>query len=332
MAASDRKSFEIAAVTDRPLWDTFVRGAAGGSVFSTSGWLACAAGVSGHESRMYGCYRRGQLVAGVSGIELKRGQAKGFVTPDLSPHGGFVFRPVASTSPARWESEHGAAACSLIHFLTSEYADIHLTHAPALTDVRQFIWSNWDVQPRYTYEIPLTDRGGLWDKLERRTRAVIRRAESEGFRIRATEDTDLLRLQYELVYSSHEGGTPVAGAVVQRFAEEASKSGFTETYLVEDASGHAASIVVFVRGFDRIYAWISGADPSFRDSGATSLLYWKVLQQVAFERFDFVGANIPGIALFKRGFGGDLVPYFAVQKCRSRLLNAGRALRRILRA
>ena len=328
---SDRDSFEIAAVTDCSLWDSFVRGAVGGTVFSTSGWLACAAGATGHESRMYGCYRKGQLVAGVSGIELRRGHVKGLVTPDLSPHGGFMFHPVDSASPARWESEHGGAARSLIQFLTSDYTDLHLTHAPAITDMRQFIWSDWEVRPRYTYEIPLIDRGKLWDGLERRTRAVIRKAESEGFRFRATEDTDLLRRQYELVYSSRNGGTPVAAAVVQRFVEEAGGSGFTEAYLVEDSLGHPASIVVFVRGFDSIYAWIVGADPSFKDSGATSLLYWKLLQQSPYQRFDFVGANIPGIALFKRGFGGDLVSYFAVERCQNRLLNAGRALRRLLR-
>ena len=96
----------------------------------------------------------------------------------------------------------------------------------------------------------------------------------------------------------------------------------------DPSSGIVASIVVFVRGFDTIYAWVAGADPAYRDSGATSLLYWKLLLQAPFSRFDFVGANMREIALFKRGFGGTLLPYSAVAWCGSPLLRTLRSLRR----
>ena len=76
---------------------------------------------------------------------------------------------------------------------------------------------------------------------------------------------------------------------------------------------------------------MAGADPSHRDSGATSLLYWKVMEGTTRARFDFVGANLASIAFFKRGFGGDLVPYFATEGFGSPLLRSAVRLRRVLR-
>ena len=328
---SEAAACEIAEVTDLAAWDDFVSGAVGGTIFSTSSWLSCAEAATGQRSRIFGCYKKGQLLAGVTGVEARRGGLKSLFTPDLSPHGGFLFRPVDSANPARAESEQGGSTRDLMSFLTAEYGDVRLTHAPALTDVREFSWAAWEIAPRYTYSIAVTTTEQLWERLERRTRAVIRKAE-DGFRFSSTRDSGLLRRQYELLYEKRDGEPPISASVVQRFVEEAESRGLTESYLVEDhATGTPASIVVFVRGFDTIYAWVSGADPAFREAGATPLLYWKLLEQTTFPRFDFVGANIREIALFKRGFGGDLLPYYAVNWCSSPLLKTGRALRRIMR-
>ena len=68
------------------------------------------------------------------------------------------------------------------------------------------------------------------------------------------------------------------------------------------------------------------------NTGATSLLYWQYLCKIEHKYFDFVGANIPAVAFFKRGFGGDLTPYYVSEGYKSkwikRALSARRALRR----
>ena len=94
-------------------------------------------------------------------------------------------------------------------------------------------------------------------------------------------------------------------------------AGVAKTQAIVSPDGDIASIVIFVEGFDTLYAWVAGADPAFNASGATSLLYWRSFQQSRLKKFDFVGANRPAIAKFKRGFGGDLVPYFVVDGFKS---------------
>lgn len=320
--------YEIADASDAGDWDEFVRAAVGGTVFSTRAWLECAEEATGDRVVSYGCYRKGQLVAGVSGVERRGGRQ--LMTPALMPHGGFIHRPVPSDLPSRQESERRGETRALIEFLERRYGHVHLTLAPGIDDVREFSWAGWAPAPRYTYVTELgSGSEAVWSRLERRTRTVIRKA-SEAFRFEPAEDLDELVQQYKLVYGEQDR-LPVAADVIRRFASEARKRGLTEAYRVIDSAGRTASVVVFARGFDTIYAWVSGADPAFRESGATSLLYWKLLEQTPFPRFDFVGANLPGIAFFKRGFGGSLLSYYTVEAFPSRLLKLLAGGRRLLR-
>ena len=78
-------SYEILAVEDAETWDSFVRQAIGGSVFSTWTWLECARQAIGGQPCGYGCYKNGRLVAGVSGLAHRRGGLQRLITPLLTP-------------------------------------------------------------------------------------------------------------------------------------------------------------------------------------------------------------------------------------------------------
>jgi len=328
----DTDSYDLAEITDATLWDDFAGRAVGGTPFSTTPWLACASTATGEPWRLFGCFRKGRLVAGVSGLVRQSGPGSRLVTPPLFPHGGILHLPSDSLNPARQEADRNGALRALIAFLHHQFHLVQLTHAPGLVDVREFTWAGWTAIPRYTYQLDLTDHQRLWDGLERRTRTAIRKAEKDGFRVRATDDTGLLRRQFELVYDRQAGAPPVEAGLVGRIAEAAQQARLTETLLVESPDGATGAIVAFTAGGDDTHAWIAGADPSLRDTGAAALLYWKYLEQTRARRFDFAGANIPGIALFKRGFGCRLVPYFAVEGYRSEWISSLVSLSRWVRS
>lgn len=326
MPADD--AYEVAEITDAAEWDTFAASALGATPFATSAWLDCA-GAGGHGPvRLIGCRRKGRLVAGVSGQCVRARGGRQLITPPLLPHGGFLLAPPTSDRPALQEAERSGAFGALIQYLGREFGAVHLTHAPDLTDVREFAWAGWTTRPRYTYQLDLADRQAVWDTMERRTRATIRKAGEAGFRLVPAEDDSLLRDLYEAVYERQDGGAPVDPAAVEAVARRARAAGLTETWAVESPEGEPAAVVAFTRGGHCTYAWVAGAAPACRDSGATPLLYWEFLQRTEAARFDFAGANIPAIALFKRGFGGSLVSYFAVDGYRSPLRRSLAALRR----
>lgn len=324
-------AYEIAEITSPGEWDGFVALVPDATPFNTSAWLECAAAGGGGPAIAVGCRHKGRLVAGVGGQVVQARGGKQFITPTLLPHGGFLTAPSTSDRPALQEADRSGAYRALIGYLSREFAAVHLTHTPAVLDVREFGWAGWAARPRYTYWIDLADRQAVWDTMERRTRAAIRKARDAGFSLVSLEDDAVLRRLYEAVYERQSGDVPVEAAGVEAVARRARAADLTETWAVEAPDGKLAAAVAFARGESCVYAWIAGAAPEYRDSGATPLLYWEFLQRTEAPCFDFAGANIPAIALFKRGFGGRLVPYFATDGYRTRLRRGLAALRRSLR-
>lgn len=325
----DAEAYDIRPV-EASEWDRFQAAAIGATPFSSRSWLDCAAAASDAETVMLGAYHRDQLVAGVAGCRQGRGWRRRYGTPDLLPHTGLLFRPSDTVRPAHLESERNGAAQALIGHLQSTGPQIHLAHAPAVTDPRPFLWSGWEVVPRSTYWIDLpATRTDVWDGFERRTRTAIRKAEKAGYRLDSAHDSAELRRLYGQVYGG-EDHAPVAGSVVEAMAGRALEEGLARGHRVVSSEGDTAAVVLFAQDDTCLYAWVAGADPAHRDSGAASLLYWKVIEQTERQRFDFVGANLPSVALFKRGFGGQLVTYYATSHCSSRLLRAARAWRRVV--
>ena len=59
--------------------------------------------------------------------------------------------------------------------------------------MRPFIWRGWDTRLRYTYQMDLSDLDALFERVERRTRTVIRKAEKLGYALEHSDDVTLFR-------------------------------------------------------------------------------------------------------------------------------------------
>ena len=77
---------------------------------------------------------------------------------------------------------------------------------------------------------------------------------------------------------------------------------------------HAATYFVFDN--NRCYYLLSGGDPDFRNSGATSLLLWEGIKLASnrVKIFDFEGSMIEDIERFVRSFGACPRVYYRVTK------------------
>ena len=174
----------------------------------------------------------------------------------------------------------------------------------------------------YTYLIDLRDLDKLWNVLfEKRTNNAIRKAEKSGFTVDKAHDAAVLSDLYKAIYTKQNRRPPVAPDILSAFYRAASETGMAQMYMAADRAGNPASVCVIVLEGTKAYAWVSGADPDADKLGATSLLYWRMFEDLAtsHSRFDFVGANMPSIAKFKRGFGGVLDVYYMTEKPPSRL-------------
>ena len=314
--------YETHEVEDQEAWDGLVRRSSEGTVFSTSPWLRCAQAGSGGRIRRIGCFKNGRLVGGCGFIEVSRAGLKKGITPVLTPYGGVLTVPPESERPAHIESERNRIVRELVRELVADCHYVQLFHSTRLSDVRQFLWTGWTSRVLYTYLIDLRDLDQLWNSyFEKRTNNAVRKAEKSGFSVHRADDVAVLVDLYRGLYARKARNPPVPYPIVGAFYQAAQDAGLAQMYEATDRSGTPVSACVVVPDSDTVYAWISGADPDSDRLGATSLLYWRILQDVSTSHnwFDFVGANMPSIARFKRGFGGVLHTYYATEKHRSPL-------------
>ena len=314
--------FEIGEIEDQEAWDGLVDRSNEGTVFSTSSWLACAQAAGGGKVRRLGCFKNGHLVGGCGFLEITKGKFRKATTPLLTPYGGVLTVGPNSARPARIESERNKIITELVTHLNAEFLYLQFFHGTHLADIREFLWDGWTCHVLYTYLIDLRDLDQLWNAyFEKRTNNAIRKAEKSGFTVRKVYDRSLLIDLYKQIYAKQSRTPPVAPEIVSAFYQAAWEAGIAQMYMAEDRSGNPASVCVVVSGGDKVYAWVSGADPDADKLGATSLLYWRMFEDLATSHswFDFVGANMPSIAKFKRGFGGVLHVYYMTEKHTSRL-------------
>lgn len=326
----------VREVESGALWDDFVAASPQGTVFSTSGWLRAAAVAHGGEPRILGVWQNDRLVAGVAYVHLVRKPFRKATTPVLTPYGGMIYRPDPGKRPSEAGYFNLTCAELLASHLRESYNYILLVHAPGMDDVRPFTWAGWRASIRYTYLLDITDVDSLWDLLERRVRTVIRNAENSlalGGEIPLEEFGRL----YRRIYRDRNAAPPVPAKAVTALAGEVLKDGLGEMRSVRNEIGEVISVMVLVRDSRTVYAWISGSLPGENNSGAFSLLFWDAVKRYSgdYARLDMVGANIPSIAFFKKGFGGELTPYYVTEAWSSRTARAAitaySALRRMVR-
>jgi lipid II:glycine glycyltransferase (peptidoglycan interpeptide bridge formation enzyme) len=184
-----------------------------------------------------------------------------------------------------------------------------------LTDMQPFIWRKFKVVPHYTYIIDLSiPEESLLGNMSPERRNDIRRALNDGITTERILDYGII---LDLVRKS--------------FARQsrAVDSHYLEKILYEFARGeNSFAIASFREGLpiaasfcihDRrtAYYLLGGYDPEHRHHGAGALAVWEAIRHsksLNLERFDFEGSMVKAVERYFRDFGGDLVPYYRVNK------------------
>ncbi|MBN1291477.1 MAG: GNAT family N-acetyltransferase [Candidatus Latescibacteria bacterium] len=314
---------KIQRIDDEALWDSFVSSSPQGSVFSKTRWIKAAAAAQGGLPRFIGVIEDNKLAAGVTGIELSKGGFRKITTPVLTPYGGVIYRAWAGKRKSEEESYNMDCSGKLIEYIGSRYQYSFLIHSPGITDIRPFTWAGWQEKVRYTYVMDLTDIEKIWDQMERRVRTVLRKAESDLELHGAIEITDFGEL-YEHIYKDRGKRLPIEKKTVTAMVSDILNSGLGEMRTVLNKAGDVVSSMVVVSDETNAYAWISGSIPESNSSGAFSLLFWDVIRRYSENctYLDMVGANIPSVAFFKKGFGAKLKPYYVTERYSSHFSKA----------
>ncbi|MEM0488461.1 MAG: GNAT family N-acetyltransferase [Candidatus Bathyarchaeia archaeon] len=244
--------------------------------------------------------------------------------PPLNPYLPVAFHPTPTDKIPRLYRQWVSLSKLLAEEFVKRGIKGSVAFAPEVIDVRQWQWHGFLAEVRYTFYLDLPIDLDLIDHSER-TR--IRKAEKAGFSceiadknifpevIACLNETEARqRFTYQLCAKDLEIALDLLGETSFR------------VYVCKSSTGEVAStrIVINVAGL-RAIDWVAGTKRKFLSSGATQLLIWHMLTDLARQgttEFDFAGANLPTVSAAKADWGGRLVPFYVIRPLNIRTLVA----------
>jgi hypothetical protein len=303
------ENITVGEITDHLLWDDFVETSPQGTVFSSSAWLKASSSAYGGRPVFFGAKEHGELVAGVTYVEITKGPFKRATTPILTPYGGLLY---SGNPDLNNDSLRMVCTESIIRRLQKKYDHVFLVNAPGLDDIRSFLWQNWEEKVKYTYRLDLDGTESIWNKFRKSTQKHLRRAE-ETLKVEDSADIGRIGELYRRALSER-GKTGTPEAMSMKMVSLLIESGIAIAAIAVE-NGADAALLVRVSDSNSVYAWVGGTLPDKSHLYADSFLIWDIIKRYSgkIKRFDLMGANIPSVAWFKKGFGGVLTPYYVTE-------------------
>lgn len=192
----------------------------------------------------------------------------------------------------------------------------HVETTPGFRDARPFTWADYEVTPRYTYELDLTDGAeAVLEGFKRNLRS----------RIRRHEDAD-----YEVFVGGADAIEFIVDQVRARFEEQGKTYAIEPGYVkdlaralpdelfrpyIGSVDGQWHGGVVVPGAGEELFFWQGGGKPD-APLPINDLVHWRVITDAidrGFETYNLTGANTHRIAEYKAKFNPDLSPYYEVE-------------------
>lgn len=289
-------------------WDNFVDASPQGSLFAHSWWLQAIGG----DTRVLACFKNGRICAGIPLHFESHYGLKFCRMPKLTPLWG-VLLPPRQGKRVNVASEENGLLKNLATALKKHKFFFQFFN-PEFDNWLPFFWQGYSQTTRYTYRIALSDLDCVWQELGHNARNQIRSAQRLGVAIHTCDSHQVFAMEEE-TYRRQGLRVPHTGEYLNRLYSAAKERGSGECWAAVDPAGAVHCAAFSVWDAKAMYALVLGNSEQ-RNSGATSLLEWHMLQFAAQKSkvFDFCGSYVEGIERFVRSFGGTRIPYYQITR------------------
>jgi hypothetical protein len=277
-----------------------------GTVFNTIDWLKIFA----DKVRIYGIYdKNGGIIGGFSIYTERRFGFKISRDPLFTPMIG-PFLEIMDF----WKE----VLSSLANFLDKlPCSVISVSLSKTIVDTQPFVWKKFKVVPRYTYVLDLDSsvddiRSGM--SAERRN--DINKASRDGLVVRQIDDFKIVK---SLVFKTlSRQDLAVDEVYLDRVLFEfANKDNCFAFAAFRENIPIAVSFCIC--DSRTAYYLLGGYDDKNKHHGAGAMAVWEAIkhaQSLGLKQFDFEGSMVPQIERYFRGFGGQLTPFYRVNKAK----------------
>ncbi len=283
-----------------------------GSIFNTIEW----SNLFGNNVQRYGIYNKnGELIGGFILYKENKFGFPVYYNPPFTPAIG-PFLKVDAQNPVSVMDTWKKTLILMVDFVENlPYLIISFLLNKNIIDLQPFIWEKFKVTPVYTYILDLTaSTESLLKRMSNERRKNINKALKSGFCVKKIKDYEIIKTLVLKTFSRQEKGINefYLKKILFEFANDNNSFAFA-TY--ENDNPSACSFCV--HDMNTAYYILGGYDHENKHHGAGTLSMWesiKYAKELGLKYFDFEGSMVPQIERYFRGFGGQLTPYYRVNK------------------
>jgi len=283
-----------------------------GSIFNSPEWTS----IYQKNFLKYGIFDNdNKLIGGFQLYHEKRALLNFYRNPPYSPHIGLFFENKSQNKSSRLSFEKSIIQLISEFISKLPYQILSIALPPEFSDTQPFFWNHFKVIPNYTYRLDLSLPVEELNKLmapERRN--DISRAIKDGIEVKKINDFKIIKEIILHTFQRNKKGIDESfiDSILFNFANESNSYAFT-AYHKQQAL--ACSLCIF--DANTAYYILGGYINNNPHKGAGALC---ISESIKFAKesgkniFDFEGSMLKPVEKYFRGFGGELKPYFTVNK------------------
>lgn len=179
-----------------------------------------------------------------------------------------------------------------------------------------FRWKGFRYEPTFSYRFnDLSNLDEIYSNINSSTRNHIKKAE-KILSVRDDMPIDVLIEMQSLTFKRQNRKSPIPEDFIKRLDEACIRHNARKLLVAVDEHGNVHAARYFVYDENVCYSIMSGVNPDFLQSGASSFLRWEGIKFAATvsKMFDFEGSNIEGIEQNVRSFGSGFVVNYRIYK------------------
>lgn len=251
---------------------------------------------------------------------FKKSVFKFIITPPYSPSIDlFYINPAESiVGKNSYSKDVMSLLADYFDSLGVPYINLNLPYNSI--DTQPFTWKGYTSRSRYSYLIDLSQtRERLWDNLASEKRKSINKAAKDELIIRETKDHELV---HSLITKSLERNDKNRNSeILKKIMFSFSNSENSFSFVAYQKETPIGATYCAVTGGKAMYLF-GGFDSENKHHGAGVSCMWQSIlkaKELNLNYFDFEGSMNVAIERYFREFGGELQPYFCVEKIRPAL-------------
>lgn len=285
-----------------------------GTIFDSLQWLYLFDGAV----QIYGIFDKNGILKGgfhlncINKYGLKIYKNPPF-TPDIGP-----FLKMDAQNPVSLMNSRKRVLSLMADFIESlPYAVVTCSLNTDIVDTQPFIWKKYKVVPGYTYLIDLTlSLEDIRKQMSSERRNDIKVGQKDGLIVRQISDLTLVKAFVLKTFSRQEKkiNALYLDKILFHFANSTNSIAFAA---FKNEEPIACTFCVYSRNIAHYI--LGGYNSENKHHGAGALCIWESIKHaknIGLSCFDFEGSMVPQIERYFRGFGGQLTPYYRINKAK----------------